>query len=79
MKTAVSVPDELFARADEVAERLGLSRSEVYARALEQFLDSTEDDEDPVTAALNEVADHQDPAVGAVAARALVASGQWEW
>ena len=31
MKTAVSIPDELFREADELAHRLGKSRSEVYA------------------------------------------------
>lgn len=38
MKTAVSIPDALFAAADRAARRLGLSRSELYARALERFL-----------------------------------------
>jgi hypothetical protein len=30
MKTAVSIPDELFLRADELASRLGKSRGEAY-------------------------------------------------
>jgi predicted transcriptional regulator len=38
MKTAISVPDELFVRADGLAERLGMSRSELYSRALAEFL-----------------------------------------
>lgn len=38
MKTAVSLPDALFAEADRVAERLGLSRSELYARAITAFV-----------------------------------------
>lgn len=77
MKIAVSVPDELFERADDVAARLGLSRSQVYARALEQFLEAHGDD--PVTAKLDELADEFEPAVGAAAARRLIESGQWEW
>jgi predicted transcriptional regulator len=38
MKTAVSVPDELFERADRLAERLSISRSELYSKALAEFL-----------------------------------------
>ncbi len=38
MKTAISVPDELFARADRLAQKLGVSRSEIYSRALAEFL-----------------------------------------
>jgi metal-responsive CopG/Arc/MetJ family transcriptional regulator len=38
MKTAVSLPDELFDAADSLAKRLGVSRSELYASALEAYL-----------------------------------------
>ncbi len=38
MKTAISVPDQTFARVDEAAARLGVSRSEFYARAAERWL-----------------------------------------
>ena len=79
MKIAVSLPDELFARADDAASRLGLSRSQVYARALEEFLDAHGQDEDPVTAKLNEIADQQEPGVGTAAARRLIETGRGEW
>jgi metal-responsive CopG/Arc/MetJ family transcriptional regulator len=36
MKTAISIPDPLF----QAAERLGLSRSELYATALREYLQS---------------------------------------
>ena len=39
MKTAISLPDELFQAADRLAKRLGLSRSELYQRALAKYLD----------------------------------------
>jgi metal-responsive CopG/Arc/MetJ family transcriptional regulator len=39
MKTAVSLPDELFGEADRLAERLGVSRSRLYARALAELLE----------------------------------------
>jgi hypothetical protein len=38
VKTASSVPDETFARVEEAATRLGVSRSEFYARAAERWL-----------------------------------------
>ncbi|MCK4340641.1 MAG: hypothetical protein KAY37_02815 [Phycisphaerae bacterium] len=38
MKTAISIPDPLFAAAEHVAERLGISRSELFQRAVKAFL-----------------------------------------
>jgi metal-responsive CopG/Arc/MetJ family transcriptional regulator len=38
MKTAISLPDELFESADALAQRLGVSRSELYATAVAEFL-----------------------------------------
>lgn len=61
MKTAVSLPDPLFAAADELAGRLGISRSELYARALERFLAS--ESADDVTRRLDEVYADVDSAV----------------
>jgi metal-responsive CopG/Arc/MetJ family transcriptional regulator len=58
MKTAVSLPDPLFEAADRMAERLGLSRSELYANALESYLRSHQGEE--ITAALNHVYAEED-------------------
>lgn len=38
MKTAVSLPDPLFRAADTLAERLGMTRSRLYATAIEDFI-----------------------------------------
>ena len=38
MKTAISVPDEVFSSAERLAKRLKVSRSELYSRALAEFL-----------------------------------------
>jgi hypothetical protein len=38
VKTAISIPDALFESADRVAEHLGISRSELYQRAIERYL-----------------------------------------
>jgi metal-responsive CopG/Arc/MetJ family transcriptional regulator len=39
MKTAVSVPDELFRQAEAAAKKLRMSRGKLYATALAEFLD----------------------------------------
>lgn len=51
MKTAISLPDGTFRRVDDAARRLGVSRSEFFARAAERWLDSL--DEDGTTDAIN--------------------------
>jgi metal-responsive CopG/Arc/MetJ family transcriptional regulator len=38
MKTAISLPDDLFRSADALAERLGISRSKLFATAVAEFL-----------------------------------------
>ena len=53
MKTAISVPDPIFEAADDLARRLGMSRSQLYTTAVTRFLDSYNDE--AVTQALNEI------------------------
>lgn len=38
MKVAVSIPDEVFEETESLAKRLKASRSEIYSRALTEFL-----------------------------------------
>ena len=38
MKTAVSIPESIYRSADSFAKRHGLSRSELYATAVAEFL-----------------------------------------
>jgi metal-responsive CopG/Arc/MetJ family transcriptional regulator len=38
MKTAISLPDDLFAAADALAERLGVSRSKLFATAVAEYI-----------------------------------------
>jgi metal-responsive CopG/Arc/MetJ family transcriptional regulator len=53
MKTAVSVPDDLFAQVDRLARSSRRSRSEVYSTALREYLARHQPDE--ITAALDDV------------------------
>jgi metal-responsive CopG/Arc/MetJ family transcriptional regulator len=38
MKTAISLPDDIFTASDALAKRLGLSRSALIAAALAEFI-----------------------------------------
>jgi len=38
MKTAISIPDKVFDSADRLAKKMKLSRSELYAKAIEEFV-----------------------------------------
>jgi len=40
MKTTISIPDRVFHAAEEAAARLSMSRSELYTRAVEAFLEA---------------------------------------
>jgi metal-responsive CopG/Arc/MetJ family transcriptional regulator len=40
MKTAMSLPDDLFRAAERYAKRSGVSRSQLYATALKEYLGS---------------------------------------
>jgi metal-responsive CopG/Arc/MetJ family transcriptional regulator len=53
MKTAISIPDQLFDIAESLAKQLGMSRSELYATAVKAYLKSHR--YDGVTEKLNEV------------------------
>ncbi len=78
MKTAVSLPDDLFASADAFAEREQLSRSELYARALREFL--ARHDQDQITSQLDAVAEEVDSRIDPVvraATRRRLAREAW--
>ena len=38
MKTAISIPDKVFDSADRLARELNISRSQLYAKAVEEFV-----------------------------------------
>lgn len=79
MKTAVSVPDELFAQVDRFARRSSRSRSEVYSAALREYLARHAPDE--VTAEIDrvvaEVGDADDAAIVRAAAAQTLTSTEW--
>jgi len=72
MKTAVSMPDDLFLLAEAAARRLRVSRSELYARALAEFL--KQQDGNRITERLNAVYSRQTAEVDPGLHRAQLAS-----
>lgn len=78
MKTAVSIPDALFHEADELANRLGKSRSEVYREALADYVARRAPG--AVTRALDAVADEtraDDLVFVTEAARRTLSRSEW--
>lgn len=73
MKTAVSIPDGLYAEAEQLAQRLQRPRSRVYADALREYL--ARHDPDAVTTALDRLCESLDaridPAIAAARRRLL--------
>ncbi|NOY62443.1 MAG: hypothetical protein GXP10_04690 [Gammaproteobacteria bacterium] len=53
MKTAISIPDPIFQAAEGLAHRLGISRSELYAEAVAEYMKSHKNRN--VTKKLNEI------------------------
>ena len=78
MKTAVSIPDEVFEKVERLARRARRSRSEVFSAALSEYVARHAPDE--VTDAMNrvcaEVGDQQD-AFASTAARIVLETTEW--
>jgi metal-responsive CopG/Arc/MetJ family transcriptional regulator len=78
MKTAVSIPDEVFAEAERLAKRMKRSRSEIFSRALAEYI--ARHTPDRVTEAMNrtlaEVNELRDPFTAAASTRLL---SRTEW
>ena len=73
MKTAISLSDDTFRRVDDAAKRMGVSRSEFFARAAERWLHEL--DGDDITAAINTaIADEADDHAFTDAAASALAS-----
>jgi hypothetical protein len=52
MKTAVSIEDRIYRHAEDAAVRMGLTRSKLYALALEEYLQNHQ--ADVITEQLNQ-------------------------
>jgi metal-responsive CopG/Arc/MetJ family transcriptional regulator len=78
MKTAVSIPDEIFEKVERLARRAKRSRSEVFSAALKEYIARHAPDE--ITDAINRVCDHVDDQPDkfvATAARRILEKTEW--
>jgi len=80
MKVAVSIPDEIFQEAELLVRRSKLSRSKLYARALEQYVG--QHDPDRITQAINDALDligpdDENEAFRKEAARRVLSRTEW--
>ncbi len=78
MKTAISIPNPLFEMAEELAKQLHISRSELYAKALAEYLHSYQ--RASITERLNQVYAEEDSAADSVLSQlqlATIAKEEW--
>ncbi len=78
MKTAVSIPDHIFKKADRLARKMNKSRSQLYAEAVAEY--TARYDEDEMVAAINAAYAEPDPELDAFvaeAARRTLESVEW--
>ena len=78
MKTAVSIPDDVFEKVERLARRARRSRSEVFSAALREYVARHAPDE--VTESINQVCDRlaeQDDGVARAAARRILERTEW--
>lgn len=78
MKIAVSVPQDVFDRAERLARREGRSRSDVYSTAVREYVARHAPDEvvDALDRVVAEVGPEPDTFVAAASRRTL-ASSEW--
>jgi metal-responsive CopG/Arc/MetJ family transcriptional regulator len=78
MKIAVSVPDDVFERAERLARRAGRSRSEVYSTALREYVARHSPDEvtEAIDRVIEDVGTGLDPFVVS-AGRQVLESTEW--
>ena len=72
MKTAISLPDDLFRLAEAAARRLRISRSELYANAIKAYLERQQDA--AITERLNMIYSRQPAKLDAALHRAQLKS-----
>ena len=79
MKTAVSVPDDLFEQVDRLARRSQRSRSEVYSAALREYVARHAPDEvtDALDRVVAEAGDTGTARFSAAAAAGTLATSEW--
>ncbi len=81
METAISLPNKLFYIAEKYAEKHGLSRNELYAAAISDFIEKRQEKEkNDITRRINEICDAVDTSLNpqiSAASRRLLRNAEW--
>jgi metal-responsive CopG/Arc/MetJ family transcriptional regulator len=79
MKTAISLPDDLFEAVEHLVRRSGKSRSELYAHALREYLARHSPDEvtEALNVVMNQIASSGDERFISETARQALANTEW--
>ena len=79
MKTAISIPDTIYESAEQLAHRLGESRSELYTRAVKSYVEKHQNA--GVTEKLDEVYEVEssklDQALAKLQTQSLTTDSSW--
>ncbi len=78
MKTAVSIPDDVFEKAERLAHRTKRSRSRIFSDALREYVARHSPDEitESVNRACSQIGELDDPFV-TLAARRILKKSEW--
>ncbi len=81
MKTAISVPNDIFEHATRAAAALGMSRSEFFARAAQRYLEHIEAASltREIDAALARAGEDDSSSAAVAAGRRRLARGAQDW
>jgi metal-responsive CopG/Arc/MetJ family transcriptional regulator len=78
MKTAISIPEEVFQSAESLAKRLGMSRSQLYTAAVNEYVSRRQDRR--ITAKLNSIYGEEDSSLPSAIIRLQAGSlSREEW
>ena len=79
MKIAISIPDDIFNEAESLVQRLNTSRSELYSRALTEFVGhhSPERVTERMNQVVADVGAQQSDVFRAEAARRVLKRSEW--
>ncbi len=61
MRTAIYIPDDVFSMVERVAQRLKISRSELFRRAVQEYIDDLASND--ITEKLNTVYEEEDSGI----------------
>ena len=81
METSISLPDKLFVRAEQYAKEHGLSRNELYAKAVSKYIaKKNKKEKKEIVQKINEFCENVDTSLNPQmreAAKRILSSSEW--